>query len=231
MGWLGSWFGHFSAFFSAYGGWALAALLLLENAGLPVPGEVALFYAAYLSREGRFLPWPLVVLVAAAACTLGDNLGYWIGRKAGEGLRRWLRLTPGRVGFAQRFFDRFGATTVFFARFIAGLRIIAGPAAGLARMRWRAFLPYNAAGAVVWSGLITAAGFLTGRHLNRLLHAAGRVELVLIVVAAVAFVYGLHKIERAGEQRIFPSPGPPHGPRADVTGRSGSGRGSGKAGP
>lgn len=212
MGWLGHWFGHFSAFYAAYGGWALAALLLLENAGLPLPGEVALFYAAYLSREGRFLPWPLVIAIAAVACTLGDNLGYWIGREAGEGFRRWLRLTPGRTGLAQRFFDRFGGATVFFARFISGLRIIAGPAAGLSRMRWRTFLPYNAAGAVAWSCLITAAGYLTGRHLNRLLHTAGRVELVLIAAAVAAFFYGLHKMEKAGEQRIFPPAGPAASP-------------------
>lgn len=213
MGWLGHWFGHFSAFYAAYGGWALAALLLLENAGLPVPGEAALFYAAYLSREGRFLAWPLVFVIAVAACTLGDNLGYWIGREAGDGLRRWLRLTPGRVGFAQRFFDRFGAPTVFFARFITGLRFLAGPVAGLARMRWRTFLPYNAAGAVAWSGVITAAGYLMGEHLHRLLQTAGRVDLILIGVAMLAFGFALHKIQKAGEQRILP-PGEPKRPQA-----------------
>ena len=195
---VASWLSHIPQFFSAYGGWALAALLLLENAGVPAPGEVTLFYAAYLSREGRFLAWPWMYLIAVTACTLGDNLGYWIGREAGAGIRRLLRLTPGRVGYAQHFFRRYGGVTIFFARFITGLRIIAGPAAGVSRMRWREFLPYNAAGAAAWAAVVTAGGYFLGRHLRRVLQDAGRVELVLIAVAAAAILYGLHRIERAG---------------------------------
>ncbi|MGH9535241.1 MAG: DedA family protein [Terriglobales bacterium] len=199
-----SWLGQLQQLFTAYGGWALAALLLLENAGVPLPGEATLFYAAYLSREGRFLAWPLVFLIAAAACTVGDNLGYWIGREAGDGVRRLLRLTPGKVGYAQRFFRRYGAATIFFARFITGLRVIAGPVAGISRMRWETFLSWNAAGAVAWAAAVTAAGYLLGRHLRQVLHTAGRIEWVLIAVAAAAILYGVHKIDKVAERALPP---------------------------
>lgn len=179
-----------------YGIWAVPVLLLLENAGLPLPGEATLLYAAYLAHHGDFATWPVLALVAWLACTVGDNVGYWLGREAGVGVRRLLRLSPDRVGYAQRYFARYGALTIFFARFIAILRVIAGPAAGLSRMPWLSFLSANALGAAAWVAAIITAGFWLGGPVARLLQSLSWVSLALLAAAIVAVAVALHKIGR-----------------------------------
>lgn len=188
--------GSIHLFFAHYGIWAAALLLLLENAGLPVPGEVGLVYAAHLSQQGKLAAWPELAVVACCACILGDNCGYWVGRGAGEAARNWLRLSADRVGYAQRYFDRYGALTVFFARFVAGLRVIAGPAAGLSRMGWPPFFLANSLGAGAWVTAIVAAGFWLGAPVGRLLSSARGLSLALLAVAVVAILLAMHRIRR-----------------------------------
>lgn len=183
-------------FFAHHGVWAVAALLLLENTGFPLPGEASLLYAAYLSRQGRLAPWPELLIVACLACTLGDNLGYWLGREAGVGAQRWLGLTPGRIGYAQRYFQRYGAVTVFFARFVAGLRIAAGPVSGVSRMEWKRFAVANVLGALAWVTTMTGAGYWLGGSIHRLIHSASWFSLALLAVAGAAIALALHKIRR-----------------------------------
>jgi membrane protein DedA with SNARE-associated domain len=153
---------------TAHGYWILGIAILLENAGLPVPGETALLAAGYLSSPAgglRFQLWA-VIGVAAAAAVVGDNLGYWLGRRFARPRltagRRFLLLTPDRMARAEAYFARYGAATVFFARFVALLRMIAGPAAGAAGMPWRRFLAANAAGAFTWAVTIAGLGHAFG---------------------------------------------------------------------
>src|SRR5437868_1084888 len=118
---------HFESFFQQHGYEAVFLFLLLENAGLPLPGETALLYASFLAYRGPELQLPGVIAVAIVAAVTGDNIGYWLGRRGGHRVARVLRLTPDRLRYFERFFERYGSWTVFFARFIAGLRIIGGP--------------------------------------------------------------------------------------------------------
>jgi membrane-associated protein len=193
MHWLWT---HFQIFFAAYGLWAVCTLLLLENAGLPLPGETALLYAGFLAHQHKLAEVPLLIVAAIAACTLGDNLGYWVGRKAGLRLRRWLHLRPARVALVARYFETYGDITIFFARFIAGLRIIAGPAAGLNHMPWRTFLMFNALGAAAWVSVIVTAGYLLGQQWQRLVSVVGKVDVVFLLIAAAAVAYAVRRLMR-----------------------------------
>ncbi|MBN9121867.1 MAG: DedA family protein [Planctomycetes bacterium] len=108
----------------------------------------------------------VIIGVGFAAAVTGDNAGYWLGRrfarprlKAG---RRFLLLTPDRMARAEEYFARYGAATVFFARFVALLRMVTGPAAGAAGMPWRRFVTANAAGAFVWVTTVAVLGHSFG---------------------------------------------------------------------
>lgn len=188
------WIVHFEGFFHAYGVWAVFIVLLLENAGLPLPGEAVLLYASFLAHQHQILTLPSLIAAGIVACILGDNAGYWIGRKAGRWFRRIFRLTHERLAYAEHFFHRYGAWTIFFARFIAGLRIIAGPAAGLYRMPWRTFLLFNALGAIVWVSTVATAGYLLGHHWQHLVDLFGRIDLLLLLVAVAVILALLHHL-------------------------------------
>jgi membrane protein DedA with SNARE-associated domain len=166
----------------------------IESLGLPVPGETVLVIGAVLAGQGHLEP----AGVAAAGflgATLGDNTGYYVGRRWGRRLiaTRPLRRVydPRRLAAAERFFERHGWTAVFFGRFIAILRIFAGPLAGMHHMPWRTFLLSNAAGAAVWVGTVVAVGLLIGGnldHITSLVANAGYAGLAVVVLAGVALV-------------------------------------------
>src|ERR671932_250596 len=132
---------------------ALAGLVGFETMGLPLPGETALIAAGILASEGQ-LEIELVILVAAGAAIVGDNVGFWIGRRGG---RRLLEL-PGPLEHHRRrliergeqIFERHGGKTVFFGRWFSGLRIASAWLAGVNRMPWGTFLVYNALGGIAW---------------------------------------------------------------------------------
>ena len=124
-----------------YGYWAVGATLLLENMGLPVPGETILLMASFLAYSEHKLSLPYIILVGVCAATLGDNLGFAIGHYGGRPLldryQKTLRIRPNVIARGEELFARYGSATIFVARFIAGMRIIAGPLAGVLRMPWR----------------------------------------------------------------------------------------------
>jgi membrane protein DedA with SNARE-associated domain len=142
---------------------------LLENAGLPVPGDSALFWTAYLSAQGH-LRLELLIGLATVGAVLGDNLGYWAGRRGGRPLlqrmgRRW-PAADRALGRTERFFARHGAVTVFVGRFIPGLRVFAALVAGAALMGWGPFFRANCAGAVAWATVTGLAGWALGRQVS-----------------------------------------------------------------
>jgi membrane protein DedA with SNARE-associated domain len=164
--------------------------VFLENAGVPVPGETALLSGAALCHYGRLsLVW--VVAAAVAGATLGDNLGFFIGRRGGRALAerygRYFGLTARRLDQFDRFFDRHGGRTVFIARFITGLRVFGAVLAGASGLRWPTFLFYNATGAVVWATAVAIAGYLLGESWDLLERWVGRTSLILLAVV-IAFV-------------------------------------------
>jgi len=172
-----------------YGYWAVGFALLLENAGLPVPGETILLLASFLAYSEHRLALPYIILVGICAATLGDNLGFAIGSYGGRPLleryQKTLRIRPSVVARGEELFARYGAATIFVARFIAGMRIIAGPLAGVLRMPWRKFLLFNFLGAVLWVSVIASVGYLFGKHWEALLDLVQDANLVIAAVAVI----------------------------------------------
>ncbi len=176
-----------------YGYWAVAAALLCENAGLPVPGETTLLVASFLAYSEHNLHLGWIIVVATCAATLGDNLGFLIGKRGGRPLldryQHIFHIPQRALQRGERMFARYGAATIFFARFIFGMRVFAGPLAGALRMPWRAFALFNLLGAAVWVTVIASAGYLFGRHWLQLIAALRRLDIsVLVVVILVALV-------------------------------------------
>jgi len=165
----------------------------LESLGMPLPGEIMLVTASLLATEPGFgiSPWG----VAISACTgaiIGDSIGYAIGHRYGRRLfdrlgRRFPRhFGPGHIMFAEHVFARYGVLAVFFGRFVAFLRILAGPLAGALRMRYRRFLAANVFGGITWAGGTTALIYLLGRVAEMWLHRFRWVGLALALVVGVA---------------------------------------------
>lgn len=181
--------------FAQYGYAVVFFGVFLENTGLPVPGETMLLAGAALAQFGRLsLGW--VIATAIAGAILGDNLGFFIGRHGGRVLaeRYGARfgLSDRRLAEFDRFFARYGARTVFVARFITGLRVVGAVLAGASGLGWPTFLFYNATGAIVWSIAVAAAGYLLAYSwdtLERLIGGLGLAALALFVlIVAVAVV-------------------------------------------
>jgi membrane protein DedA with SNARE-associated domain len=174
-----------------YGYWAVGAALLIENAGVPVPGETILLLASFLAFSQHELQLPWIIVVATLAATVGDNigfaLGYYGGRPVLERYRTAFRIQDAAIARGEELFARYGALTIFFARFVFGMRIIAGPLAGVLRMPWRKFTVFNFLGAVLWVTVISSAGYLFGQHLGRL----ERDIRLFDVVAAILVLMGL----------------------------------------
>src|SRR5262249_2307515 len=140
-----------------YGYWAVFFGVMLENAGLPVPGETILLVAGYFSFAGIFRA-PVVMLVAATGAVVGDNIGFAIGHYFGRGfllrVGRFFFLTPKRIEHMENYFAKHGNKTILVARFITGLRVFAALLAGASKMPWRVFVIYNVLGAILWSVVI-----------------------------------------------------------------------------
>ena len=191
---------------------ALFLLVALESAGIPLPGETALVAAAAFAASGHLSVY-VVIATAAAAAILGDNAGYWIGRKGGVPLvqryGRFLHVNDSRLGQAQKFFERHGSKTVFLGRFIALLRTWAALLAGVARMRYNVFMLYNALGGVVWATLFGTLGYLFGRNLPKLEHYIGNaslaVGLLIALLTAIFVTWRRFRANRARTSTIGPT--------------------------
>jgi membrane protein DedA with SNARE-associated domain len=175
-----------------YGYWALAAALLLENAGLPVPGESMLLLASYIAYSEHHLRLPYIILIGVCAATLGDNLGFLLGHYGGEPLLERYRQVPRvhrTLTRAESLIQRYGSFAIFIARFIAGMRIVAGPLAGVLHMPWRKFVVFNFLGAAVWVTLISSVGYFFGRHWDELARVMKGFNAAVLLVAVVLAVF------------------------------------------
>ncbi|MCW0212690.1 MAG: DedA family protein [Pseudonocardia sp.] len=164
----------------------------VESLGIPLPGEIVLVSAALLASHHELAVSPLGVAGAAiAGAVIGDSIGYSIGRRYGMSLfallgRRFPKhFGPGHVALAERLFARWGVWAVFVGRFIALLRIFAGPLAGALKMPYPRFFVANVTGAICWAGGTTAVVYYLGLAAERWLSRFSWVGLVLAVVAGV----------------------------------------------
>ena len=171
-----------------FGYWAVLFLVIVEDFGIPVPGETVLIAASVYAGAGR-LNVVTVGVVGFIAAVTGDNIGFAIGHFGGrEVVLRWgryVRLTPERLAHAEAFFDRHGGWIITIARFIEVLRQANGIIAGITGMRWRRFLVFNALGAALWVGLWVSLGYLAGNHIGTIYHYITRYSLYVLIGLAV----------------------------------------------
>jgi membrane protein DedA with SNARE-associated domain len=186
-----------------YGLVLLFLLIAMESAGIPLPGETALVGAGVLASRGDF-DIVAVIAVAATGAIVGDNIGYAIGRIGGRRLLArwgWLERHAGRVlPWSERFFERHGAKTIFFGRFIAVLRVTAAWLAGVSKMHWWKFALWNAAGGICWATLVGLVAFYAGHAaadaINRYGLIGGGVVLVVLAIGALFIHYWRRRMFR-----------------------------------
>jgi membrane protein DedA with SNARE-associated domain len=156
-----------------YGLWAIGLLILLEDFGIPAPGETILIAGAIYAGAGR-LNIVAVGVVGFIAAVIGDNIGFAIGHFGGRALAlRWGKyvfLTEERLNKAEAFFDRRGAIVITFARFVEGLRQANGIIAGITGMHWLRFTFFNAIGAALWVGTWVTIGYFAGNNITTIYH-------------------------------------------------------------
>ena len=178
----------------AYGYWAVFFGVMLENAGVAVPGETILLVGGYFAsaHPDRF-NLIRVMATAATGAVIGDNIGFAIGHHYGRPfllkVGRFFFLTRKRFEHIENYFESHGNKTILFARFITGLRVFAALVAGASRkMPWHVFLFYNMAGAILWAVIITLLGYFFGASLPLLvkwLRWSGTILLVALIVAGI----------------------------------------------
>jgi membrane protein DedA with SNARE-associated domain len=169
---------------------ALAVALLGEDAGLPLPGETTLMLSSFLAHKSSGLRLGLLIAVGIAAAIVGDNLGFLVGKWLGRRLLRWMKdkfHLDEDIAVATDQIRRHGPATIFWARFIVGLRTIAGPVAGALGMEWKTFLIYNALGAVAWVTTMALAGYAFANKFDSFL---GYIEKASWAVSAGVFAVG-----------------------------------------
>lgn len=162
--------------------------MLLESAGVPIPGETVLIASGVLVQQGH-LDLGDAVAFGILGAVVGDQIGYWAGRKGGRPfvLRwgRYVKITPERFAPAEAFFARHDGKAVFLARFVAGLRGFGALVAGISRMHWRTFFFYNALGGAVWATAAVSTGYLLGGSLDIVERWVSRASILLVVLLAL----------------------------------------------
>ena len=178
--------------------------MLLENAGVPLPGETVTLLGGYAAGSGQ-LDVLGVMAAAAGGAMLGDNLGYWVGRRAGWDLilrvGRLLRQSPEQLEQLRSQFLRHANASVLLGRFVAVLRVVAGPMAGAVGMPYSRFLLCNSVGAVLWAGSMVSLAWLGGRWIPFSQMVSGVIDFGLGALLLVAVVVVVPKLLSALEKR------------------------------
>ena len=181
-------FGTLAPILNHYGYLAVGGLVLVEDFGIPVPGETILIAASLYAGAGR-LNVVAVGIIAWICAVLGDNIGFLIGHFGGRRLAlkygKYIFLTSARLDKAEHFFEHHGGKIIVAARFIEGLRQANGIVAGITGMHWKRFIPFNALGAALWVGLWVSVGYLAGNHITTIYEQITRYSLYVLIALAV----------------------------------------------
>ena len=203
----------FQSLLTQFGPWAVFVLVALESSGIPLPGETSLVAAAVFAGRSQDGSIGQIVALAAAGAIFGDNIGFWVGRE--YGLRLLLAHGPkigldeDRLRLGQYLFQRFGASIVFFGRFVAVLRAFAALLAGANKMPPLRFFLFNAAGGITWACLFGLGGYFLGADFHRIAGPFGMAALALALTGFFLFSRYLRSHEaRLIEQARAALPGP-----------------------
>ena len=186
--------------------------VMLESAGIPLPGETILIASGALAHRG-VLDFGDALAFGALGAVVGDQFGYWIGRFGGRPfVIRWggyVLITPERLGRAEAFFARHGGRAVFLARFVSGLRVFGALVAGTSHMPWGRFALYNTLGGTLWAAAAVSLGYFLWASISLVEHWAGRVSLSVIAVLAIVLLlrWFYRKASRGGTDGDPPGSG------------------------
>jgi membrane protein DedA with SNARE-associated domain len=184
----------------------VAAVICTESLGIPLPGEIALVSAALLAASGVTNVW-WVAISASLGAVVGDSIGYALGRRGGRrmlerlGRRFPKHLGPAQLAHAERIFARWGVWAVFFGRFVALLRILAGPLAGALKVPYPRFLLANASGGIIWASGTAFVIWGLGKAAERWLSDFSWIALVVAVVVGAASTLVLRRRANRAMQR------------------------------
>ena len=181
-------------------GYFLPAIIGLESMGVPSPGETALVAAAVLASQGK-LQIGLVILIGVTSAIVGDNLGYWLGRKLGrdvlEASGPFQQRRVQAIAVGDRFFAKHGPKAVFFARWIALIRFAAAWLAGINEMRFATFFFWNAAGGITWGVTYGLVGYFAGSAAAKVITEFG----IFAAVGLAVLVIGGYTVIKVRERR------------------------------
>ncbi|MBP5972686.1 DedA family protein [Brasilonema sp. CT11] len=190
-----------------YGYWAIFLGILLENLGIPLPGETVTLVGGFLAGSKELSYW-LVLGDAISGAVVGGICGYWIGRTGGWSLLvrlgRLFRVSEARLLIIREQFSENASKAVFFGRFLALLRIFAAPLAGIVEMSFGKFMIYNLAGSIAWGSVMVTLAFFAGRivSLEQLVAWVSQFAILalLILAAVIAVPIWLESRQKQGEE-------------------------------
>ena len=194
-----------------YGYWAVFFGILLENLGLPIPGETVTLAGGFLAGSGQLNYW-IVWADAALGAAIGGNIGYWIGRTGGWALLtrlgRLLRIKETQLEELKAQFSENAGKAIFFGRFIALLRIFASPMAGIAEVPFLKFLFYNTLGAAVWASVMVSLAFFAGKvvPIDKLIGYASQFGIGVLLLVVAWFAVPLWLEQRRAKAAIAEAP-------------------------
>jgi membrane protein DedA with SNARE-associated domain len=180
-------------FARTYGYWAVLFGIMLENLGIPLPGESIVLVGGFLAGRGDLGFWQVLACVIFGG-VVGNTFGYWVGVYGGWPLvlrvSRWFRIDEQKLLDIKQRFSLNAARAVFFGRFITLLRIFAGPLAGIVEMPFAQFMLYNVLGAVLWSSVMVSGAYFAGQwvDLTQLIKWVSQFSLVVLGAIAAWFL-------------------------------------------
>jgi membrane protein DedA with SNARE-associated domain len=177
-----------------YGYWAVLFGIMLENLGIPLPGESIVVVGGFLAGRGDLEFWRVLTCVISGA-VVGNTFGYWVGVYGGWPLvltvSRWFRIDEQKLLDIKLRFSQNAARAVFFGRFVTLLRVFAGPLAGIVEMPFAQFMLYNVLGAVLWASAIVSAAYVAGQwvDLEQLIRWVSQFSFVVLGAIAAWFLF------------------------------------------